>query len=185
MVFFQLLTSCKKGENDPFISLRTRKDRVTGDWRLTSGSATLKVIQYKDPFIFLFSSSWVKLLLPQIKGNPVVDTEMYDFSLHIRKNGRFFLMENLAGTVFEAEGSWNFNTGTGADKKKECLHFMIDSVIAGGTGGPHHFNRFSPGFTYTIKELRNKKLVLRSTGIVYAEPSGKTENLTCEYVLEQ
>ena len=40
-LFFALLTillnSCfKKGEDDPFVSLRTRKDRVAGKWMVTS-----------------------------------------------------------------------------------------------------------------------------------------------------
>jgi hypothetical protein len=51
-LLFLFPAACKKGENDPLISLRTRKDRVAGDWRLTGGSATRKVIRYKDPFIY-------------------------------------------------------------------------------------------------------------------------------------
>ena len=31
---------CKKGPNDPTISFKSRKSRVTGDWKLTSGSET-------------------------------------------------------------------------------------------------------------------------------------------------
>jgi hypothetical protein len=32
-----VLPSCKKGENDPFLSLHSRKARVVGEWKLTSG----------------------------------------------------------------------------------------------------------------------------------------------------
>lgn len=31
-----LTQSCKKGENDPFMSLKSRDARITGDWELTS-----------------------------------------------------------------------------------------------------------------------------------------------------
>lgn len=34
------VSSCKKGENDPFLSLRSRKARVTGEWKLTKGTVT-------------------------------------------------------------------------------------------------------------------------------------------------
>ena len=34
------LSSCKKGENDPFLSLRTRKARLVSDWKLKDGHAT-------------------------------------------------------------------------------------------------------------------------------------------------
>jgi hypothetical protein len=32
------ITSCKKGENDPFLSLKSRTSRLTGEWKLTSGT---------------------------------------------------------------------------------------------------------------------------------------------------
>ena len=37
MLAFGLLFSCKKGENDPFISLRSRKARIVGEWKLQKG----------------------------------------------------------------------------------------------------------------------------------------------------
>ena len=36
-----ILPSCKKGPDDPFFSLRSRKARLTGTWTLSSGSITL------------------------------------------------------------------------------------------------------------------------------------------------
>ena len=34
-------TSCKKGENDPFLSLKSRKGRLAGDWIVKSATYTL------------------------------------------------------------------------------------------------------------------------------------------------
>ena len=34
------LAACKKGENDPFLSLRTRNARITGTWKLTAQETT-------------------------------------------------------------------------------------------------------------------------------------------------
>lgn len=36
------ITSCKKGDNDPFLSLKSRKGRLSGDWSVSNFSTTTK-----------------------------------------------------------------------------------------------------------------------------------------------
>jgi len=36
-----ILNSCKKGEDDPFITLHSRKARLTGEWKLTEMSLAI------------------------------------------------------------------------------------------------------------------------------------------------
>ncbi|KAK6020062.1 hypothetical protein OSTOST_14290, partial [Ostertagia ostertagi] len=43
---------CKKGEDDPIISLRTRKARAEGDWRLVSGTAGYTTKGYNETYDF-------------------------------------------------------------------------------------------------------------------------------------
>jgi len=39
---FLSFSSCKKGENDPFLSLSSRKARLTGEWKLTNALWTIQ-----------------------------------------------------------------------------------------------------------------------------------------------
>ncbi len=40
LMFAAVFTGCKKGEEDPSISLLSRSARLTGDWNLTTGDWT-------------------------------------------------------------------------------------------------------------------------------------------------
>ncbi|PIP55156.1 MAG: hypothetical protein COX07_01410 [Bacteroidetes bacterium CG23_combo_of_CG06-09_8_20_14_all_32_9] len=38
VIIIVIIPSCKKGDNDPFLSLRSRKARITGEWKLITGT---------------------------------------------------------------------------------------------------------------------------------------------------
>lgn len=40
LLMLPIITNCKKGENDPFLSLKSRKSRLTGEWELKEGKIT-------------------------------------------------------------------------------------------------------------------------------------------------
>lgn len=42
ILIFASLSSCRKGEGDPIISFRSRTYRLTGEWKLKSGSIISK-----------------------------------------------------------------------------------------------------------------------------------------------
>ncbi len=44
VIFTSALSSCKKGEEDPFFSLRSRKQRVVGDWNFTTFNQDLTTV---------------------------------------------------------------------------------------------------------------------------------------------
>lgn len=35
-----ILPSCRKGEGDPFLTLRSRKARITGEWKMDSRTSS-------------------------------------------------------------------------------------------------------------------------------------------------
>lgn len=44
LVLFSIISACKKGDNDPFLSLKSRKNRITGKWEtVTSETKTIDV----------------------------------------------------------------------------------------------------------------------------------------------
>ena len=176
------LTTCKKGEDDPLVSLRSRKERISGDWRLQSGTATYTQGAYRESYIFDGSNVTLYVAAPSYaagyKGK-------YFLNLTISKDGKFTFKELLSNVVLEASGTWNFNVGIGNEKRKEDVLFFIDRVSAGYTNGNSLFNRTNTNFVYKIKELRNKKLVISSTGKIYSDSNGKYTTLSNEYIFIQ
>lgn len=117
--------------------------------------------------------------------NDVYDTTgIYSIELNIYRNGGFELKELYGTRVVECSGDWNFNSGVGKQKGKADVIFSIKEVNDGFTT-EHLFNRLSTNFIYNIKELRNKKLVMKSTGRVYSSTRGNYVLVTNEYTFEQ
>lgn len=175
-----VFSGCRKGEDDPRFSMRTRKARLTGDWKLESGNAGLTSGGYNNTYTFMGmdytrneSTSYTTYI------------GKYILNLRINKDGSFSFKEYLAGLTLEASGTWNFNTGIGSAKGKEEVVFIIDEVKEGYTHGNNIFNRFSTTFIYTIKELRNNRLVIHSKGKVYSDLRGRYVTLSTNYVFKQ
>src|SRR6185436_4431068 len=77
LVFF---FGCKKGEEDPRISLRTRKARLAGEWRLKNGSASYTIDNYNENY--LFDGTRLRMTTTQL-GPPVYYTGTYILNLDI------------------------------------------------------------------------------------------------------
>lgn len=178
-----VLAGCKKTEDDPKMSLRTRKNRLAGEWRMVSGRAAYTAANmYNETFTFDGSKLRLNVTSPNY---PVVYTGSYILSLNIMKDGTFNVNEILGTSVFNVEGTWNFNTGVGEQKSKESVVFFIGKVNKGSTFGYHLFNRSATNFVYKIKELRNKKLVIYSAGKIYSDANGDYINYSTEYTFIQ
>lgn len=157
-LLFSILSGCKKGSGDPANSLLTRKNRLTGKWRIASGKATAYHYEY------IFNTIGVRIYdVDQM----VYSDEKYNLNLEILKDGTFNFTETMTLSTLVAKGTWNFNSGVGEDKKKEKVFFHISDVPQGFTFGYHVFNQWSTDFSYHLVELRNKKLVLKCNGLIY------------------
>lgn len=181
LTFVFLFSECKKGEDDPLISIQTRKSRLTGKWKLTGGK-----ILYNDVVNNVNYSLDGSTFFAKIRAwNDAYDTTgIYSIELNIFRNGGFELKELYGTRVVECSGDWNFNSGVGKQKGKADVIFSIEEVNDGFTTD-HLFNRLSTNFIYNIKELRNKKLVMKSTGRVYSNTRGNYVLVTNEYTFEQ
>ena len=94
-----VLTGCKKGENDPFLSLKSRDARITELWKLTkvegntNNNGTLSTDAY-DGTIWTstfgsFNSQYA-----------------YSLSIEIKKDGTYQSIENNDGEVTTTDGRW-------------------------------------------------------------------------------
>jgi hypothetical protein len=176
---FFLFSTCKKGEDDKGISLKSKKSKLSGEWRLVSGNADLTTEGYNETYSFDGTHVvWTSTLY-----YPVSDK--YTLSLTIKKDGTFSFKEILAGTRLEASGTWNFNTGVGKEKRKEDVLFSIDDVDHGYTDGNNLFNRFSTNFKYTIKDLGSKKLVIHSAGKLFSDARWGYVTFSTDYTFQK
>lgn len=138
------MNGCKKGENDPLISLKSRDGRITGIWELTTVDGT-------DTDISTFSGSTSTTITKiSYDGNIWTETttftglpsnteaSSYDFEITIEKDGTYSSTEVEDGDKSEETGSWWW-----LDSKKNKSGILID-----GTG------------IFDVDRLKNKELIL-------------------------
>lgn len=176
-------TSCKKGDNDPAFSLRTRKQRLSGRWSILSGNASLTI---KSPGVmpdvrnFTFSEGKGFLTFSY---SPDAYYLTYLLNLEFDKEGNFKLSENFNGVTLAANGSWNFTGRIGDDQKnKEEIYMKLKDVISGDTD-EHLFNCLVTNFAYKIKELRNDKMVIYTYTDAYINSIGERAVFQGEYTM--
>lgn len=150
--------SCKKGENDPFLSLRSRKARLTGEWELKAGTLTFTDI----------SGSWTTTYNGTTATSPS-GTYLYTEKWSIKKDGSFELTNNFDGDISTTKGYWSFGDKVkGMDlKNKESVIFRVTSetyVNNGNTNTGTYTGTSCPVFTYNIIELKNKVMAIKVEG---------------------
>jgi hypothetical protein len=182
-----LFTGCKKGKDDPFLSLRSRKARVTGDWTVTSGTSTYVYSSgnYSRTSTFTYSETSYSYVHNE---NGIITTGggSSKITMKFEKDGKFRSTNTGDGSTGTSEGTWNFTDGIGDAKKKEQIVVRLSS-------GSNTGSTINTSYTYTgnetditmnLKELRNKKMVIiMESG--YTSSSGTKDIKTDEYTLEQ
>lgn len=121
--------SCKKGENDPFISLRSRDARITGEWKLTGFSQTN--VQY-NPYSQTTTTTTQTLNGTNltVTSGSSSETYVYSYEMTIEKDGAFSMVEIADGDKKEETGNW-FWLNSGKDKTYISLgsnQFYVDQL---------------------------------------------------------
>jgi hypothetical protein len=126
-----VFTSCKKGDNDPFLSLKSRKGRLSGDWKVKNATYTL------NDTLWVYDGS---ILIKSLNGktlNSLAVTHEVTFS----KSGEYTVNKT---TVYPADffspntpelttryletGIWNFTGGAGDSKTKSQLLLQPERI---------------------------------------------------------
>lgn len=162
-----LIDACKKGDNDPFLSLKSRTARLKGDWKLTAGSITTTT----------GSNSTVETydgatLITSVNGIQVAN-EPYTDNITFEKKGKY-TRSGVDGTVsFSEEGYWAWiNKSKDADlKNKEALG-MSSTKYTDSNGSTDSDSGFFVAGIWMLDELRSKKMV------VIVDGSSTTSNVT-------
>ena len=174
VVVLMALPACKKGKDDPGISLRSRKARLSGEWKLTAGSTT--------------SLSGGSTTTATYNGSTCTETfggSSYTFAyaeaLTIDKKGTFEYVITGASSSTTYKGSWYFG-GKNKDldlKKKESVVLLITSEVdvSGGTTSTYTYTGTDVNIlTLNIDELKNKEMIIVLDGTDVSGSS--TDNIT-------
>ncbi len=116
-----ILAGCKKSEDDPFLSLKSRDARITGEWKLVE-MLDSSVETYSSPG---FTETYVAV--SRFDGTTAVYSETYtdesgtssDSSSHaylmeitIKKDGAYKLVQSVDEETVNATGEWWWESDT-------------------------------------------------------------------------
>lgn len=94
-----ILSSCKKGEEDPFLSLRSRDARITALWKLTSAESMSNFDG--DLYTSSFNGSLMTNTSPWGSGS-----NAYSLSIEIKKDGTYQSIETSGSNMETTDGRW-------------------------------------------------------------------------------
>jgi hypothetical protein len=118
--------SCKKGENDPFLSLSSRKARLIGEWKLTSATWTTNSVNISteaDETVtntYIYSYNFINSQMTQTtkhNSNPeYFDVYTYNENLSILESGTYKRVniethDSETPENYTEEGIWYFVGG--------------------------------------------------------------------------
>lgn len=154
-VIITAFQGCRKGDNDPFFSLKSRKARLTGTWELTNLEAQ-ELIEFSN------QSGELSYLVTKIFDGATlfvdngadVEQHQYYYRLEIKKDGTYEVLEKMDDVTTERRGNWWW---IDSDKKKKRIALDDD------------FGSFE------IDELRDKKLVLTKSNYELTEAERSTD----------
>ena len=163
---------CKKGENDPFLSLRSRKGRVAGEWKVTggegesvsnsSGSSTTTTWTYDGT-----QESSTSVTTSGSSTFTSNSTNKYTVDYTFDKDGNFTMTEvdnnDTPAETTTYAGTWNFTGGVGEMKNKSQLILHVTSISSGGVT-TNYTGDDAMTMMYNIDQLKNKEMIFKSEG---------------------
>jgi hypothetical protein len=166
-------SGCKKGEEDPFLSLRSRKARITGEWTVTAATESYTYSTVYD-------------------NDPLVDNElvMRDGSSTSNFDGTGFnIMETWTntydGTGFNDESTYELNASGSAFEESYTTRYTDNTSFTSteegdySSGGSMTYTFNSDG-TFTASQTRTRAYSNSETdaGYDYTYTSTETEEMT-------
>lgn len=180
LISFFGFDSCKKGEEDPFLSFRSRKNRVVGNWKLiggyyeqnenTVGGSTLNMrFNLTESGAHLYFSVADATYYGYGSDN-VIYRERFEFN----SDGTFTHYMKFDMDTWNEKGMWNFTGRVGESRKNKSEIVLMYNESITNYYGKETWSGEVNSFIYDIVELRHKKLVLRTDWKYYDDVNQKT-----------
>ena len=173
-----ILPSCKKGKDDPFLSLHTRKARVTGKWTLSSG--TLTQVNSGSTTTLTFNGT----TCAETSGS-YSTTFSYTQTITIDKKGTYTISVNDDGNLSTQTGDWYFGRkNKDLDIKNKESIVLVEKSETSTSGGTTTTTTYvgseCPVSTMVMDELKNKEIIVVYDG-TYTGTSTSSQTGTLVY----
>lgn len=163
-VFVLSFTGCKKGENDPFLSLKSRKARLAGEWKVSSREQTYS---YTSTGVWGTSNSYTSTYNGSIEvenginnGISYSTEDQYTTDFVFEKDGTYTTTVTFPDGSAVIKGNWAF---LGKSKKAELKN---KEAIALTTTSETYYGEttttsgtFFPFNVLIIDQLKSKEIV--------------------------
>jgi hypothetical protein len=183
-----VFSGCRKGDKDPLVTLRTRKARLTGEWKLTSGSVVSVANGVRNEHTYERDSIFERSFQ---NGNNALVIRQHQERITIRRDGSYVLnirTSDTGGTnqTYAIEGSWNFafRSKQAEVKNKEVLLLTETKRVETGIGTCNCTQsdvKPEAGAQWFIESLRNDKFVVTYNNILNVN-TGFSGNSGTEHV---
>lgn len=164
-----IFTGCKKGENDPFLSLSSRTKRLCQEWKLTASEVTATEVNdsYSASQVSSFNGTTVtETTTYTMGGSSTTNTETYAYSHEIEfaKDGTFKEVTNADGNVENGKGIWSWMYGNDEQEleKKEAVVITYTSdgsyTLTGSSISPDEifvFDKLSKDEAVIVIDFKN------------------------------
>lgn len=177
-LFALVASGCKKGDDDPFFSLRTRKARLSADWTVEASSVVTR-----DSTI-VFDGASATISYPEGTGQ---EDKVYDltWTMSFTRDGEYEIVEvrdypedffggdsEVFTLTHTEKGTWQFTGGNANAKTKEQLLLLPSEVSSSRSDQGVNIdvvqqNNPNQGRVYFIDRLAADELVL-SYEVIYS-----------------
>lgn len=183
--------SCKRGENDPFISFKSRTERLAGSWKLTAKQGTDvtnfiypssdSLLSATSVYSFNGSTGIEQVTYSSNSSASVIRNFQYTFKLDFDKKGDYkydaVFYRPINGTdfltqVYNGTGNWSW---LDKGKEKVAINLFNEGTIAGldtldaQTSMPYQITN-----EYYIDRLTATEMVWK----IHAQMSAQVDTLT-------
>ena len=177
--------SCKKGENDPFLSLSSRKARLTGEWKLSSENSTRTNTNSTGTSTTVRTFDGTTSSYSYTSASGITSTSTMNEDITFEKDGTFTFVrtETQDGETYTmtGTGNWAFigKSKTAELKNKEAISLSFTKF----TDSDGYFEEYAgTHLNYSsliIEQLKSKEIVFSFDDAgtsVNTSPSGAWNN---------
>lgn len=183
-----LFSACKKGENDPFLSLRSRKARVAGEWTVTKISSTQTNVSNGTTDVMVISydgQSYHETVTSTTGGvsQTSSSTSTVSLKLTLEKDGTYTETYVENGDTQVIKGTWIFLAKSKENDLKNKEAILLTETSHESNSGSNVQTGLD-GQTFVIDQLKNKEMVWTSTSS-YTSNDGSSGSSESSWTLEQ
>lgn len=189
--------SCKKGENDPFLSVLTRTQRLSGNWKVIKEETKIEynVTGLQDTSIVtnVIFDGTMAIATTVYKNSDtsvtVKDTSYYNEEIKFDKSGSYSksTKNNISLALTTIEGNWIFLGKSAANdlKNKEAILLTTTSRLETNGTNTTIFNYEDlDGETLVIDRLTNKELIITNNKTFKNDNSLESGSMTIKTTYE-